>query len=169
MQLRQHWISPLFVQSLMSTGSPALSIFLNVDIWILCAIVLLECRVKLFGEDAVVIYGQVICRQICPPILVLVGELHGVEFTVGIADLAGRVSDQDYRHADGIVGLLEVGAPGRHAHVVRIEQLLDPPGLLHGKPCRLHLVQLLVLLVVEGGDAVGDGYRAKRTNYLRDS
>ena len=135
--------------------------------WMDCAIVLLECWVKFLGEDAVVIYGQVICRQIRPSVLVLVGELHGVEFTVGVADLAGRVSYKYYRHTDGIVGLREVGAPGRHAHVMAVEQLLDPPGLLHGKPSRLHLVQLLVLLVVEGGDAVGDGYRAVNLRLVR--
>ena len=54
-----------------------------------------------------------------------------------------------------------------HALVVRKEQLLNPPGLLHGKPCRLHLVQLLVLLVVERGDAVGDGYRAVNLRLMR--
>ena len=62
MQLRQHWISPDFVQSLMSTGSPALSILQRVLMWMDCAIVSLESRAKLFGEDAVVVHGQVDCR-----------------------------------------------------------------------------------------------------------
>jgi len=56
------------------------------------------------------------------------------------------------------VALREVGALGRHAHVMRVEQLLDPPGLLHGQARGLHLVLLLVLLVVEGGNAVGHGH-----------
>ena len=102
------------------------------------------------------VHGQVVCRQIRPPVLVLVGELHGVEFTVRVADLAGRLGDEHNRHALRSVALREVGALGRHAHVVRIEQLLDPPGLLHGQARGLDLVQLLVLLVVERGDAVGD-------------
>ena len=106
------------------------------------------------------IYGQVICRQIRSAILVLVCELDRVEFTVGIIDVAVTVRDQDDGHAQRIVALREVGALGRHAHVVAVEQLLDPPGLLHGQARGLHLVLLLVLLVVEGGDAVGHGYRA---------
>lgn len=59
----------------------------------LCDIVLLETWVELLGEDAFVIYGQVVCRQPRAPILVLVGELYGVEFTVRVAVLAGRVTD----------------------------------------------------------------------------
>ena len=102
------------------------------------------------------IHGQVICRQIRPPVLVLVGELDGVEFTVGVADRAVAVRYQDDWHAQRIVALREVGALGRHAHIVAVEQLLDPPGLLHGQARGLHLVLLLVLLVVERGDAVGD-------------
>ena len=88
--------------------------------------------------------------------MVLVGELHGVEFTVRVADLAGRLGDEHNRHALRSVALREVGALGRHAHVMAVEQLLDPPGLLHGQARSLDPVQLLVLLVVERGDTVGD-------------
>ena len=73
------------------------------------------------------IHGQVICRQIRSPVLVLVGELHGVEFTVRVADLAGRLGNEHNRHALRSVALRVVGALGRHAHVMGIEQLLDPP------------------------------------------
>lgn len=113
------------------------------------------------------IHGQVICRQIRPSVLVLVGELHGVEFTVRVADLAGRLGDEHNRHALRSVALREVGALGRHAHVMRVEQLLDPPGLLHRQARSLHLVQLLVLLVVERGDAVRHRDRAVNLRLVR--
>ena len=79
----------------------------------------------MLGEDAVVIYREVICRQICPPVMVLVGELHGVEFTGRVADLAGRLGDEHNRHALRSVALREVSALGPHAHVMAVEQLLD--------------------------------------------
>ena len=110
------------------------------------------------------VHGQVVCRQIRPPVLVLVGELHGVEFTVRVADLAGRLGDEHNRRS---VALREVGALGRHAHVMAVEQLLDPPGLLHGQARSLDLVQLLVLLVVERGDAVRHRDRAVNLGLVR--
>ena len=113
------------------------------------------------------IYGQVICRQIRPPVLVLVGELHGVEFTVRVADLAGRLGDEHNRRALRSVALQEVGALGRHAHVMAVKQLLDPPGLFHGQARSLHFVLLLVLLVVERGDAVRDSDRAVNLRLVR--
>lgn len=113
------------------------------------------------------VHGQVICRQIRPPVLVLVGELHGVEFSVSVADLAGRLGDEHNRHALRSVALREVGALGRHAHIMAVEQLLDPPGLLHGQARSLDLVQLLVLLVVERGDAVRHGDRAVNLRLVR--
>ena len=88
--------------------------------------------------------------------MVLVGELHGVEFTVRVADLAGRLGDENNRHALRSVALREVGALVRHAHVMAVEQLLDLPGRFHGQARSLDPVQLLVLLVVERGDTVGD-------------
>ena len=102
------------------------------------------------------IYGQVVSRQIRPPVLVLVGEL-----------LAGRLGDEHNRHALRSVALREVGALGRHAHVMAPEQLLDPSGLLHGKARSLDLVQLLVLLVVERGDAVRHRDRAVNLRLMR--
>ena len=112
------------------------------------------------------IHREVVCRQVRPAILVLVGELDRVEFTVGIIDVAVTVRDQDDGHAQRIVALREVGALGCHAHVVAVEQLLDPPGLLHGQARGLHLVLLLVLLVVEGGDAVGHGHLALHLGFV---
>ena len=71
------------------------------------------------------IHREVICRQVRPAVLVLVGELDRVEFTVGIIDVAVTVRDQDDGHAQRSVALREVSALGRHAHVMAVEQLLD--------------------------------------------
>ena len=80
-------------------------------------------------------------------------------------DLTGEVGDQHLRHIGGIIGAVgllgEVSALGGHPHVVRVEQLLNPLGLLNGQAGSLDLILLLVLLVVERGYAVRDGDKAK--------
>lgn len=160
MQFRHSWISPLLTHSFISTGSPALSIFLNVDMWIDCAISVIG-GIERSGEDSVVVDREVISRKIGSPVLVLIGELDCVELTVLVVDFAGEVGDEDNRHVLRIVIaeiiFRQVVALGRHAHVVGVEQLLNPPGLLHGKPRGLDLVLLLVLLVVERRKPMGDG------------
>ena len=129
--------------------------------WMDCAISVIG-GVERSGENSVVVDREVISRKIGAPVLVLVGELNGVELTVLVVDFAGEVGDEDNRHVLRIVVseiiLREVSALGRHAHIVGVEQLLNPPGLLHGKPSGLDLVLLLVLLVVERGEPVCDGY-----------
>ena len=80
-------------------------------------------------------------------------------------DLAVEVGNQNLRHIGGIVGavglLAEVLALGGHPYVVRVEQLLNPLGLLDGQAGSLDLILFLVLLVVERGYAVRDGDKAK--------
>ena len=133
MQFRHSWISPDLVQSLRSTGSPALSILRSVVIWIECAISL----------------------QVGSPVCILIGELDRVEFAVPVVDLAGEVGNQYLRHIGGIVGavgfLAEVLAFGGHVHVMAVEHLLNPLGLLDGQAGSLDLILFLVLLVVERG------------------
>ena len=74
------------------------------------------------GEYSVVVDREVISRKIGAPVLVLVGELNGVELTVLVVDFAGEVGDEDNRHVLRIVVpeiiLREVSALGRHAHIV---------------------------------------------------
>lgn len=126
--------------------------------WMDCAISVI-CGVERSGENSVVVDREVISRKIGAPVLVLVGELNSVELTVLVVDFAGEVGDEYNRHILRIVltesFFREVSALGRHAHIVGVEQLLNPPGLLHGKPSGLDLVLLLVLLVVERGEPVG--------------
>lgn len=161
MQFRHSWISPLLTHSFISTGSPALSILRRVVMWMDCAISVIG-GVEGSGEYSVVVDREVISRKIGAPVLVLVGELNGVELTVLVVDFAGEVGDEYNRHILRIVVseiiLREVSALGCHAHIVGVEQLLNPPGLFHGKPSGLDLVLLLVLLVVERGEPVCDGY-----------
>ena len=111
-------------------------------------------------EYPVVVHGEVISLQVGSPVCILIGELDGVKFAVPVVDLAGEVGDQHLRHIGGIVGavglLAEVLALGGHPYVVRVEQLLNPLGLLDGQARGLDLILLLVLLVVERGDAVRD-------------
>ena len=114
------------------------------------------------GEYSVVVDRKVISRKIGAPVLVLVGELDSVELTVLVVDFAGEVGDEHFGH------ILRVVLPAMlcherltflcEPHVVRVEQLLNPPGLLHGKPSGLDIVLLFVLLVVERGEPVCDGY-----------
>ena len=52
-------------------------------------------------------------------------------------------------------------------NVMAVKQLLNPPGLLHGQARSLDLVQFLVLLVVERGDAVRDSDRAINLRLMR--
>ena len=116
-------------------------------------------------EYPVVVHGEIISLQIGSPVCILIGELDRVEFAVSVVDLAGEVGNQYLRHIGGIVGavgfLAEVLAFGGHVHVMAVEHLLNPLGLLHGKPSGLDFVLLLVLLVVERGYAVRDGDKAK--------
>ena len=127
--------------------------------WIDCAISVIG-GVERSGENSVVVDREVISRKIGSPVLVLIGELNGVELTVLVVDFAGEVGDEANRHVLRIVIaeiiFRQVVALGRHAHVVGIEQLLNPPGLLHSKPRSLDLVLLLVLLVVERRKPMGD-------------
>ena len=102
MQFRHSWISPLLTHSFISTGSPALSIFLNVDMWIDCAISVIG-GIERSGEDSVVVDREVISRKIGSPVLVLIGELDCVELTVLVVDFAGEVGDEDNRHVLRIV------------------------------------------------------------------
>lgn len=128
--------------------------------WMECAILVIG-GIEWCGENSVVVDREVISRKIGSPVLVLIGELNSVELTVLVVDFAGEVGDEDNRHILRIVltesFFRQVIALGRHAHVVGVEQLLNPPGLLHGKPRGLDLVLLLVLLVVERRKPMGDG------------
>ena len=128
--------------------------------WIDCAILIIG-GIEWVSENALVIHGEIVRGQERSAVAVLVGELNGVKFAVAVVDFAGEVSDQHHRHILRLVGgtvfVLVVGALGRHAHVMRVEKLLNPPCLFHRQAGSFHLVLLLVLLVVERGDAVGDG------------
>ena len=106
------------------------------------------------------VHGEVISLQVGAPVCILIGELDGVKFAVPVVDLEVEVGNQYLRHIGGIIGavglLAEVITLGSHMHVVRIEQLLNPLGLLNGQAGSLDLIFFLVLLVVERGDAVRD-------------
>ena len=106
------------------------------------------------------VHGEVISLQVGSPVCILIGELDGVKFTVSVVDLAVEVGNQYLRHICGIVGAVGllgiILSLGGHPHIVRIEQLLNPLGLLDCQAGSLDLILLLVLLVVERGDAVRD-------------
>ena len=101
MQFRHSWISPLLTHSFISTGSPALSIFLNVDMWIDCAISVIG-GIERSGEDSVVVDREVISRKIGSPVLALIGELVCVELTVLVVHFAGEVGDEDAAQSTGL-------------------------------------------------------------------
>ena len=94
MQFRHSWISPLLTHSFISTGSPALSIFRNVDMWMDCAILVIG-GIERCGENSVVVDREVISRKIGSPVLVLIGELNCVELTILVVDFAGEVGDNE--------------------------------------------------------------------------
>lgn len=126
----------------------------------------MDCAISIIGgiiwvcEYSVVVNREIVSRKIGAPVLVLIGELDRVELTVSVMDFAGEVGDKYNRHVlrivRAVIAFVEISAHGRHAHVMGIEQLLNPPGLLHSKPRSLDLVLLLVLLVVERRKPMGD-------------
>ncbi len=70
--------------------------------WIDCAISVIG-GIERCGENSVVVDREVISRKIGSPVLVLIGELNGVELTVLVVDFAGEVGDVYNRHVLRIV------------------------------------------------------------------